>query len=549
MSVVKNFNITVTQEQRVYNVIVEQNYKNYVVHVENDVNVITVQNVTESSGTSIVGPPGPPGAPGEPGREIEIQKNSTHIQWRYVNDTTWIDIVAISELKGDDGIDGLDAYEIAVANGFPGTESEWLDSLKADNDLEDARARDENIYGPINANNNTIENLANAVSPQQPVTKSQLDALELTLRAYSEALSVSNFRLMGDWDFTVGSYPTTGGSGTSGALRRGDAFRHSGGTITFHGTTVQAGDIFYVISAPPGQVDSNWSSLDYNQQQAIETAAGVAKICTAAEAANENSTNNTDIVTPKKLWANFWSRVLALSWVWALRQTFTTAPRLISTTASTMVRVNSTKDVVSATPNVHYLPVDSPVMTGSPEAPTQSAIDYSNKIATTKWIKDNLWYTWYMNNVTSVNLLNTDQTVFLAVPINPNEFRVGTQIEVCWDIDKQGSSTFLMEVGIGTNPLVSPTGLKRIGIFTIGNTNRFGAFERVSMKVDNSTGSTTIWIPWSGSTAAMTNRTVQNSIANVPIDLTVQNYFIFAYTNGSATSDAFSKRVEIKIKY
>jgi hypothetical protein len=39
-------------------------------------------------------------------------------------------------INGIDGKDGLSAYEIAVKNGFVGTESEWLDSLKGENSTE-----------------------------------------------------------------------------------------------------------------------------------------------------------------------------------------------------------------------------------------------------------------------------------------------------------------------------------------------------------------------------------------------------------------------------
>ena len=49
------------------------------------------------------GPPGPPGADGAPGAD--------------------------STVPGPDGADGKSAYEIAVENGFVGTEQEWLDSL------------------------------------------------------------------------------------------------------------------------------------------------------------------------------------------------------------------------------------------------------------------------------------------------------------------------------------------------------------------------------------------------------------------------------------
>lgn len=96
---------------------------------------------------------------GADGREVEMQANATHIQWRYAGEPAWTNLVALADLKGDpgepgapgapgadgadgapgapgaDGADGApgpegpSAYEVAVANGFVGTEVEWLDSL------------------------------------------------------------------------------------------------------------------------------------------------------------------------------------------------------------------------------------------------------------------------------------------------------------------------------------------------------------------------------------------------------------------------------------
>lgn len=39
-------------------------------------------------------------------------------------------LAQVQTIKGDDGVDGKSAYEIAVEGGFIGTEAEWLDSLK-----------------------------------------------------------------------------------------------------------------------------------------------------------------------------------------------------------------------------------------------------------------------------------------------------------------------------------------------------------------------------------------------------------------------------------
>lgn len=46
------------------------------------------------------------GTPGKDGREIEIQNNGTAIQWRYVGDSDWTDLVQLSDLKGEKGDKG-----------------------------------------------------------------------------------------------------------------------------------------------------------------------------------------------------------------------------------------------------------------------------------------------------------------------------------------------------------------------------------------------------------------------------------------------------------
>lgn len=52
------------------------------------------------------GPQGEKGDPGVSGRDIELTKGDTHIQWRYVGETEWKDLVALESLKGADGKDG-----------------------------------------------------------------------------------------------------------------------------------------------------------------------------------------------------------------------------------------------------------------------------------------------------------------------------------------------------------------------------------------------------------------------------------------------------------
>lgn len=50
------------------------------------------------------------GTPGKDGREIQIQNNGTAIQWRYVGDVSWTDLVQLSDItgaKGDPGENGI----------------------------------------------------------------------------------------------------------------------------------------------------------------------------------------------------------------------------------------------------------------------------------------------------------------------------------------------------------------------------------------------------------------------------------------------------------
>lgn len=50
---------------------------------------------------------GIPGADGEDGREIELRKGTSHLEWRYVGDTNWTQLVSLDELRGRDGRDGI----------------------------------------------------------------------------------------------------------------------------------------------------------------------------------------------------------------------------------------------------------------------------------------------------------------------------------------------------------------------------------------------------------------------------------------------------------
>lgn len=65
------------------------------------------------------------GADGADGREIELQNSGTYIQWRYVGDPSWTNLVALSAITGADGAngangsDGTDGASITSGTGVP----------------------------------------------------------------------------------------------------------------------------------------------------------------------------------------------------------------------------------------------------------------------------------------------------------------------------------------------------------------------------------------------------------------------------------------------
>lgn len=63
---------------------------------------------------------------GADAKEIELQNNGAYIQWRYVGDDDWKNLIALSDLHGKS------AYEYAKEGGYTGTEGEFAQKLAAE---------------------------------------------------------------------------------------------------------------------------------------------------------------------------------------------------------------------------------------------------------------------------------------------------------------------------------------------------------------------------------------------------------------------------------
>ena len=66
------------------------------------------------------GQDGKDGNSGKDGREIELGRSDTHIQWRYVGESEWRDLVDLDELKGDKPRPGIDYFVMHGKDGRDG---------------------------------------------------------------------------------------------------------------------------------------------------------------------------------------------------------------------------------------------------------------------------------------------------------------------------------------------------------------------------------------------------------------------------------------------
>jgi hypothetical protein len=99
--------------------------------------------------------------------------------------------------------------------------------------------------------------------PTQQSTKAYIATREALIRAYADSLVVGLIRDRGNFDASVNAYPSSGGSGTAGAILKGDLW-----TVSVAGTmgsqVVTAGDLVRALVDAPGQTNSNWAVTENN---------------------------------------------------------------------------------------------------------------------------------------------------------------------------------------------------------------------------------------------------------------------------------------------
>lgn len=111
-----------------------------------------------------------------------------------------------------------------------------------------------------------LGNVNNTSDANKPVSTAQAaadDAARDAAKAYADGLVIGLIDDRGNYDASVNTFPATGGSGTAGAVLKGDLWLVSV-TGTLGGVAVGIGDSVRALVDTPGQTASNWSVFESN---------------------------------------------------------------------------------------------------------------------------------------------------------------------------------------------------------------------------------------------------------------------------------------------
>lgn len=153
--------------------------------------------------------------------------------------------------------------------------------------LEQARSENSSISGDINANNNTIINLKDAVNPQEPITKIQFDTYVSAVGGNRGAIDCS----------ANPNYPASNKGDRWEVTVAGKIGGPSGINVDVYDEIVC---VAASASGDQATVGVNFYIVQGNIERATETTNGYTSYATDAE--TQSGTNNTKTITPLKLY-------------------------------------------------------------------------------------------------------------------------------------------------------------------------------------------------------------------------------------------------------
>lgn len=132
---------------------------------------------------------------------------------------------------------------------------------------------DENFAALVNG----ISNVDNTLDANKPVSTAQAAADAATLnsaKTYADGLVVGLWDDRGNFNASTNAFPTTGGSGASGEILKGDIWTISVAASSGPMNGMAVGSTVRALVDTPGQTTGNWSVTDVGQGYVPENVAG-----------------------------------------------------------------------------------------------------------------------------------------------------------------------------------------------------------------------------------------------------------------------------------
>ncbi len=120
------------------------------------------------------------------------------------------------------------------------------------------------MTGALAMSNNKITGLGNGTNAADAINKSQMEDYAAQMEDYANSLVVGLWDDRGTFSAAGGNYPSIGGSGTAGAIKKGDIWTISVAGTLPTGQVVEIGDTVRALIDTPGNTQANWSILQNN---------------------------------------------------------------------------------------------------------------------------------------------------------------------------------------------------------------------------------------------------------------------------------------------
>lgn len=179
-----------------------------------------------------------------------------------------------------------------------------LQTINNDNDIIDLRFGRASAGGVQTISGDGVDN----TDPLNPVlsypTPADIGAelagaaatAETNAKLYADGLVVGLWDDRGSYDASGGAYPSTGGSGSAGAIKKGDVWTISVAGTLPTGQVVEVGDIIRALVDTPGNTQANWAITQNNIGYVAENSAN------KATAMAGNTTSNIVYLTAKAIY-------------------------------------------------------------------------------------------------------------------------------------------------------------------------------------------------------------------------------------------------------